>query len=48
VRFMMKVCFDCLWVKEDNWPLPQPSQHSLHGVLFYCMMTSYTQRTDEL
>ena len=18
VRFMMKVCFDCLWVKEDN------------------------------
>jgi hypothetical protein len=38
VRFMMKVCFDCLWVKEDNWPLPQPSQHSLHGVLFYCII----------
>jgi len=18
VRFMMKVCFDCLWIKEDN------------------------------
>jgi len=27
-------------------PLPQPSQHSLHGVLFYCIIYLLTYSTD--